>query len=119
MTHEELNRVLQECPESPFFVEDDWDTSETEARKAVLAMIEKARFGNFRPLREVSFCHEESIYSSQDEERPDPGSDNLLSPPQNSLAKRQSVEPAAAQDRNFEAKQAPDNKLFGEEKKQR
>ena len=28
MTHEELNLVLLECPESPYFARDDWETTE-------------------------------------------------------------------------------------------
>ena len=60
MTHRELNLVLQECPESPYFARDDYETEEEEARKLVLEFVERAKFGNFHPLLEANSSKEGS-----------------------------------------------------------
>ena len=60
MTHRELNLVLQECPESPYFARDDYSTEEAEARKLVLEFVERAKFGCFSPLLEASSSKEGS-----------------------------------------------------------
>ena len=46
MTHEELNLALQECPESPLFARDDYETTEAAARKLVIRFVERARYGS-------------------------------------------------------------------------
>ena len=59
MTHMELNLFLQECPESPYFARDDWQTDEPGARSLVLAFVEKAKFGSYEPLHEATPSIEE------------------------------------------------------------
>ena len=46
MTHLELNLALQQCPESPLFARDDYETTEAAARKLVLRFVERARYGS-------------------------------------------------------------------------
>ena len=58
LSHAELNRLIQECPESPYFVRDDFETSEESARKLVLEFVERARFGSHAPLAEASQSQE-------------------------------------------------------------
>ena len=60
MTHEELNEVLQECPESPYFTWDEFETTESQARKIVLAIVERARHGSYLPLEEADSFDEAS-----------------------------------------------------------
>ena len=63
MSHLQLNRVLQECPESPYFNRDDFSTGETQARNLVLAFVERVHFGNLEPLPESSPSEEYSAAS--------------------------------------------------------
>ena len=69
MNHEQLNLLLQECPESPYFARDDYETTEEQARNIVLACIERARFGSEGPLREATPSNEESFPSNSSEEQ--------------------------------------------------
>ena len=64
MSHPELNLLLQECPESPYFATDDFETSEESARKLVLEFIERARFGSHAPLHEASQSQEKQSLAS-------------------------------------------------------
>ena len=68
MNHEQLNLLLQQCPESPYFAKDDFQTSEQQARNLVLAFVERARFGSEGPLREATPSNEESLFSGAREE---------------------------------------------------
>ena len=54
MTHRELNKVLQECPESPYFALDDFSTSEKEARSLVIAFVEHSSFNGHLPHLEAN-----------------------------------------------------------------
>ena len=63
MTHKELNLVLQECPESPYFTWDKFETKENQARQIVLAFIERARYGRYLPLEEAESFEEVSHVS--------------------------------------------------------
>ena len=58
MTHQELNLTLQECPESPYFFKDNFETNEAQARRLVLAFVERARFGGHFPVRESTKSEE-------------------------------------------------------------
>ena len=69
MTHLELNLLLQECPESPYFGRDDLQTSEDEARDIVLRLVERSMFGNQEPHLEVSASKEQSNASCSLERR--------------------------------------------------
>ena len=60
MTHLELILVLQECPESPFFARDDYNLNENEARRQVLAFVERSNFDSHQPHEEVSPLKEKS-----------------------------------------------------------
>ena len=60
MTHRELNLVLQECPESPYFARDDFQTSENFARRLVLAFVERTNFDSQGPLDEADSVFESS-----------------------------------------------------------
>lgn len=64
MSHPELNLLLQECPESPYFATDDFETSEESARKLVLEFVERARFGYHAPLVEASQSQEKQSLAS-------------------------------------------------------
>ena len=69
MTHLELNQLIQECPESPYFTRDDWFTREDEAREIVVKFLEKSMFGNQGPHVEVSASLEHSTPSKELEKR--------------------------------------------------
>ena len=69
MTHLELNKLIQECPESPYFARDDWSTREDEAREIVVQFLDRSMFGNQAPHVEVSPSLEQSIPSRSLEER--------------------------------------------------
>lgn len=69
MNHEQLNLLLQECPESFYFARSDYETSEEQARNFVLACIERARFGSEGPLKEATPSKEESLPSNSSEEQ--------------------------------------------------
>ena len=64
MTHPELNLLLQECPESPYFATDDFETTEKSARQLVLEFVERARFGHHAPLVEASQSQEKQSLAS-------------------------------------------------------
>ena len=64
MSHAELNLLLQQCPESPYFARDDFETSEESARKLVLEFVERARFGYHEPLAEASQSQEKQSLAS-------------------------------------------------------
>ena len=51
MSHAELNLVLQECPESPYFAKDDWRTTKQQARKLVLDFVGRVSFGSEGPAQ--------------------------------------------------------------------
>ena len=69
MSHPQLNRVLQECPESPYFNRDDFSTGEAPARNLVLAFVEMVHFGNLEPLPESSPSEEYSAASIMSEKK--------------------------------------------------
>ena len=69
MNHAELNLVLQECPESPYFARDDWRTNEEEARKLVLGFVEQSSFGSQGPLIEANPSKESSNKSDSKESK--------------------------------------------------
>lgn len=60
MTHAELNQVLNDCPESPFFASQRLRSSEAEARDLVLRFVERAKFGDLLPHIEASPEEEQS-----------------------------------------------------------
>ena len=60
MTHRELNLVLQECPESPYFARDDFQTTEDFARKLVVAFVDRTNFNSQGPLLEADSVYESS-----------------------------------------------------------
>ena len=62
MNHMELVLTLQQCPESPYFARDDFNTTEAEARKLVLAFVERRSFSGHEPHLEANPSSE---YSSQ------------------------------------------------------
>ena len=64
MTHKELNLVLQECPESPYFARDDFQTTENFARKLVLAFVERTNFDSHGPHIEAESAYESSYNKS-------------------------------------------------------
>ena len=64
LTHEELNLVLQECPESPYFATDEFETTKAQAKSLVLEMIDRAKFGDLQPLPEASQSQEKSSLSN-------------------------------------------------------
>ena len=64
MSHRELNKVLQECPESPLFARDDFETSEKSARNLVVKFVEQANFDGHDPHLEVNSSEEQSMAQS-------------------------------------------------------
>ena len=54
MNHRELNLVLQECPESPYFARDDFETNCALARKIVLAFVDRSNFDCHEPHLEAN-----------------------------------------------------------------
>lgn len=65
MTSMELIIVLQECPESPYFARDDFETSELEARKLVLSLVERSNFSGHDPHLEANSSSESSSQASK------------------------------------------------------
>lgn len=65
MTHQELNLVLQECPESPYFLRDDFETSYAFARKLVLAFVDRSNFDSHEPHHEADSSEESSQSPSE------------------------------------------------------
>ena len=59
-SHQELNLLLQECPESPYFAKDDFETTKEGAKRLVLGIIEGANAGALVPLPEASQSKEKS-----------------------------------------------------------
>ena len=56
--------LLQECPESPYFARDDFETTFELARNLVLEFVERSRFGSRQPLPEASQSNEQSSLAS-------------------------------------------------------
>ena len=67
MSHMQLNIVLQQCPESPYFARDDFETTEAKARELIISLVERYNFSSHDSHKEANSSSESSSEASQSE----------------------------------------------------